>query len=146
MIRAAAAHEAAELTALVRRSKAYWGYSPEFIERAAAELAVSENDIATGGVCVAEFGGRRVGVSVLKLTEPAELVALFVEPDTIAKGVGRALLQHNLEWAKRAGLNSVLIESDPNAEPFYRANGAIHVGYRRSPASGRDLPLLRIQL
>jgi hypothetical protein len=38
----------------------------------------------------------------------------------------------------------VLIESDPNAEPFYRAHGAMEIGHRTSPTTGRDLTLLRL--
>jgi GNAT superfamily N-acetyltransferase len=118
LIRPAAASEAAQLTALVMRSKAYWGYTAEFLRQAAPELTVSEQDIAEGKVSVAERDERPVGISVLDLAEPPELAALFVEPDVIGTGVGRALLAHELERARAAGVDSVLIESDPNAEPF----------------------------
>jgi GNAT superfamily N-acetyltransferase len=145
-IRPAAASEAAQLTGLVMRSKAYWGYGAEFLRQAAAELTVSEQDIAERKVSVAERDERPVGISVLDLAEPAELVALFVEPDAIGRGVGRALLAHELERARAAGVDSVLIESDPNAEPFYRAHGAEPIGERRSPATGRQLTLLRLRV
>jgi hypothetical protein len=81
LIRPAAVSEAAELTALVMRSMAYWGYSGEFLEQAAPELAVSEQEIADGMVSVAELDKRPVGVSVRDLADRPELVALFVEPD-----------------------------------------------------------------
>jgi GNAT superfamily N-acetyltransferase len=126
------------------RSKAYWGYSPQFLEQAAPELTVTEDDITDGNVSVAEVGDRLVGVSVLELAYPAELVALFVEPDVIGQGVGRALLDHALAHAESAGITSLLIESDPNAEPFYRAQGAQEIGRRTSPTTGRDLALLRL--
>jgi hypothetical protein len=38
---------------------------------------------------------------------------------------------------------TLLIESDPNAEGFYLAMGATRIDERRS-ASGRTLPLLRV--
>jgi GNAT superfamily N-acetyltransferase len=128
------------------RSKAYWGYSTEFLERAAPELTVSERDIRHGKVSVAELDKRPVGISVFDLADPPELVALFVEPEMIGKGLGRALLHHVLEQARSAGIDSVLIESDPNAEPFYRAQGAIAVGTRTSPTTGRRLTLLRLDV
>jgi GNAT superfamily N-acetyltransferase len=146
LIRPAVTSEAPLLTALVMRSKAYWGYSREFLEQAAPELTVSEPDIADGKVSVAELARRRVGVSILDLADPPELVALFVEPEAIGKGIGRALLRHALERARGAGTDSVLIESDPNAESFYRAHGAIEIGRRRSPTTGRDLTLLRLPI
>ena len=43
-----------------------------------------------------------------------------------------------------AGLDALLIESDPDAEPFYLAHGAERQGTRISSATGRELPLLRI--
>lgn len=72
------------------------------------------------------------------------MIALFVEPELIGKGVGRALLYDALKQARSAGIESVLIESDPNAEAFYRAHGAVPVGRRTSPTSGRELTLLRL--
>ena len=144
VIRAAAVSEAHLLTALMMRSKAYWGYSPEFLEQAAPELTVSEQDIAEGNVSVAELAGRPVGMSMLDLAEPPELVALFVEPDMIGTGVGRALLRQALERARTAGVESLLIESDPNAEPFYRAHRAVEIGRRTSSTTGRELTLLRL--
>jgi len=43
-----------------------------------------------------------------------------------------------------AGLDALLIESDPDAEPFYRSQGAQPAGTRTSWSTGRELPLLRI--
>ena len=146
LIRPADASEAAQLIALVIRSKAHWGYSAEFLQQAAPELTVSEQDIAEGKVSVAELNERPVGISVLDLAEPAELVALFVEPDVIGRGVGRALLAHELNRARAAGVDSVLIESDPNAEPFYRAHGAEPIANRTSSTTGRQLTLLRLRV
>ena len=37
-----------------------------------------------------------------------------------------------------------MIESDPDAEPFYLAHGAESTGKRVSAATGRELPELRI--
>jgi GNAT superfamily N-acetyltransferase len=146
LIRPAAVSEAAQLTALVMRSKAYWGYSADFLRQAAPELTVSEQDIVAGKVSVAERDERPVGISVLDLAEPPELVALFVERDMIGRGVGGALLAHALERARAAGVDSVLIESDPNAEPFYRAHGAEPIGERTSTTTGRQLTLLRLRV
>lgn len=146
LIRPATPSEAAELTALVIRSKSYWGYSSEFLAQAAPELTISEEEIAEGKASVAELDGRPVGIYVLDLAHPPELVALFVEPEFIGKRLGHALLRHAIDRARSAGIESVLIESDPNAEAFYRAHGAVPIGHRTSPTTGRTLTLLRLEV
>lgn len=146
LIRPGVPSEAGQLTALVRGSKGYWGYSPLFLAQAAPELTVSEDDIAHGKVFVAELRGRPVGVYVLDLAEAPELVALFVEPDFIGKRIGQALLRQAVDRARKAGIEDLLIESDPNAERFYRAHGAVPIGHRISPTTGRELTLLRLDL
>jgi GNAT superfamily N-acetyltransferase len=69
---------------------------------------------------------------------------LFVDPAAIGTGAGRALLRDALARAAEAGLAELVIESDPDAEPFYRAQGAVPAGTRTSWSTGRELPLLRI--
>ena len=143
-LRGARPEEAPQLTALALRSKAHWGYDAAFLERCGAELAVTEADVATGNVTVAERDGVLLGFAALSLDAPAELEALFVEPAAMGQRVGAALVEHARSTARRAGVDALLIESDPNAEAFYRRQGAEPVGERRSPTSGRRLPLLRL--
>ncbi len=50
--------------------------------------------------------------------------------------------QYALEHARALGLQSFLIQSDPNAEGFYLHMGAQQVGTRIAPETGRALPLL----
>ncbi|HEV2059903.1 MAG TPA: GNAT family N-acetyltransferase [Solirubrobacteraceae bacterium] len=127
------------------RSKAVWGYDAPFMRRAAAELVVSERDIAARDLFVAQVGDVIVGVGGIDhAAEPAELDLLFVDPAYKATGVGRALLHHALAAARARGLSELAIVSDPNAEPFYLSQGAIRVGAQRSPSTGRELLLLRI--
>jgi GNAT superfamily N-acetyltransferase len=145
-IREAVTGEGSELTELAVRSKAHWGYSHEFMTRARPELAVSEDDIATAAVHVAVLRGRAVGFAAVELGGQPELTALFVEPELIGTGVGGALLERALERARAAGADCLVIESDPNAEPFYRSRGAVPAGHRRSASTGRRLPLLRLPL
>ncbi|MEA2130971.1 MAG: hypothetical protein QOJ85_3862 [Solirubrobacteraceae bacterium] len=137
--------EAAQITALVLRSKAVWGYDAQFMRRAAAELVVSEHDIAVRDVFVAHFGETLAGVvGIDHVTEPPELDLLFVDPTYMGTGVGRSLLRHALAAARARGLRELAIASDPHAEAFYVSQGAVRVGTQRSPSTGRELPLLRI--
>jgi GNAT superfamily N-acetyltransferase len=144
-IRAARPGEEAALSALALRSKAHWGYDPDFLERARPELTLGAGDRERVQVRVAERDGRLVGFSALDPhADPPELVALFAEPDAIGTGVGRALLQRAREDAGAAGIEALVIESDPGAEAFYRSQGAVRIGERRSAGTGRALPLLRL--
>ena len=138
-IRPARPDEAAALTALALRSKAHWGYDDAFMARAASELRVA--DVA--GVFVAERDGALAG---FHRVEGDELAMLFVEPGAMGAGVGTALLDHACAHARASGVTALLVESDPNAVPFYRRHGATQVGERRSPSTGRALPLLRLPL
>ena len=145
VLRRAVRGEAAQLTALVLRSKAVWGYDPQFMRRAAAELMVSEQDIARRDVFVAHVGDVLAGVGGIDhAAEPPELDLLFVDPAHKGTGVGRALLACLLAAARARGLSELAIVSDPHAEPFYLSQGAVRVGAQHSPATGRELPLLRI--
>ncbi|WP_370355781.1 GNAT family N-acetyltransferase [Catenulispora sp. EB89] len=111
------------------RSKAHWGYSEEFMESCREELRVHADEMVPARMTVAETAGRVVAVSTLEGEPPeAELGSLFVDPDMIGKGVGRRLLQHMLETARGIGVRTVVLDADPNAEPFYEARGFIRVG------------------
>jgi len=72
---------------------------------------------------------------------------LFIEPGAIGKGYGKQLWQYAVKTAKQLGFRQMVLESDPNAEAFYRAMGAKRVGeVPSSVVEGRMLPLMRISL
>jgi GNAT superfamily N-acetyltransferase len=72
-----------------------------------------------------------------------ELTFLFIEPRFIGQGVGRALLLHSLEAAAKRGAERVRVVSDPSAEAFYLAMGAVRDGEEPSGSiPGRSLPTL----
>lgn len=143
MIRAARPGEAEALTALVIRSKAHWGYDEAFMAAAVPDLQFTENDIAESDVLVAERDGVLVGMVAVDDRE-ARLGWLFVHPDAIGSGVGRALLGAALAHARERGIDALELDSDPHAEPFYTAHGAERVGTAPVASTGRVLPRLRI--
>jgi len=147
-LRRARAEDVVNLTALALRSKAHWGYSDAFMAACHAELAVCEEDLARRRYVVVEDAGVR-GFYGLDPVDgsAAELDSLFVEPDSIGRGYGRALMQDALQAARAAGARRLIIQADPNAVEFYRAAGAVVVGERASASiPGRTLPLLEIEL
>jgi len=141
--RPARAGEEAELTELAIRSKGHWGHDAAFLERARPELTVRPEHLERWIVRVAERDGAVVGFAAVD-PEARELEMLFVDPGAIGTGAGGALLRDALAAAREAGLDALLIESDPDAEPFYRSQGAQPAGTRTSWSTGRELPLLRI--
>jgi GNAT superfamily N-acetyltransferase len=142
-VRSARPGEEAALSELAVRSKGHWGHDAAFLERARPELTIRPEHLERWIVRVAERDGAAVGVAAVDL-EARELEMLFVEPSAIGTGAGRALLADALDRAREAGLAELVIESDPDAEPFYRSQGAEPAGTRTSWSTGRELPLLRI--
>lgn len=147
-IRAGEAAEAAALTELALRSKGHWEYDAEFLAACREELTVRPADVAARRTAVAEEDGRILGFTTLDGEPPrGALGMMFVEPDTIGRGVGRRLFAHTMDEARRLGFTRLTIDADPNAEPFYRAMGAVRIGATPSGSiPGRELPLLEVAL
>jgi GNAT superfamily N-acetyltransferase len=142
-IRPARPGEGPALSELALRSKGHWGHDAAFLERARPELTVHPEHLGRWIVRVAERDGSVVGFAAVD-PQARELEMLFVDPAAIGTGAGRALLRDALAAAREAGLDALLIESDPDAAPFYRSQGAEPAGTRTSRSTGRELPLLRI--
>ncbi|TCT08327.1 acetyltransferase (GNAT) family protein, partial [Tepidamorphus gemmatus] len=108
LIRLARRNEADELSALVMRAKAHWGYDAAFLEACRDDLRVRSEQIAAGAVWVAELDGMAAGVLELAIADSeAEVRACFVEPHAIGRGVGRALWRHAEALAMAAGASAV---------------------------------------
>jgi GNAT superfamily N-acetyltransferase len=144
-IRAARPGEAEALTALSVRSKAHWGYDAAFMKMSQASLTVSDADIASGRVLVAERQSLLFGVA--KVEPDGELGMLFVDPLALSRGVGRVLFDAAVVLARRLGAKRMAILADPNAAPFYERMGARFVSHAPSDAvPGRTLPLYEYDL
>lgn len=138
--------EDAALHALSLRSKAHWGYDPEFMVLAAPHLTLRPEWYASGRVFVARIDGRLAGVGVILPPDAdgtAELAHLFVDPPWMAQGIGRAMVAHALARARTEGARQVSVVSDPGARPFYERLGARFLREEASEAiPGRMLPVL----
>ena len=150
-LRAAQPDEAAILSALALRSKAYWDYSDDFLNACREELAVTPERIRDGAFhfVVAEKSGEIVGFFGVERLSPSqfELEALFVEPDRIGSGIGRSLMDRAKNYVAACGGGTLWIQGDPNAEKFYRAAGGRRVSDRESASiPGRFLPVFAIAI
>jgi GNAT superfamily N-acetyltransferase len=145
-VRSARPDEAAALTALCTRSKAYWGYDAAFITQSAITLTITSSMIGEGRVLVAENQrGSLVGVAAVEKISMSkfDLARLFVEPAAVRTGVGRALFDAVVRLVEMEGGTCLSILSDPFAEAFYERLGAVRIGEAPSDAiPGRVLPLL----
>lgn len=136
-IRPAVETEASVLSSLAMRAKAHWGYSDEALEQWRPELAVSAADVRDSPTFIATVGAHAVGFYSLHPSQEAwELDNLWVLPEFMHQGIGRALLAHALATAARAGVREVTVDADPNAESFYLECGAIRRGEVPAPIPG----------
>jgi GNAT superfamily N-acetyltransferase len=158
-IRLARRSEAATLTDLCTRSKAYWGYDAAFMAAAARTIEIRERDIRAKRVlmAVSDFNSARTSVQVPLLGVAAvvpmdnrgvfDLSHLFVAPEAFGQGIGRALFEAAVQLAVTQGARRLSILSDPNAAGFYEKLGATRRGEAPSDAvPGRMLPLFELDI
>jgi len=151
IIREAAPHEAKCLSSLAIRSKAYWGYSDEFMRACSEELEVSSADIESSyyHYVVANIGEEIIGFYALEGLSgiEIELGALFVDPGHIGSGVGKSLMTRAKHHASSLGAHNLFIQGDPHALEFYQAVGGVPTGHKESDSiPGRFLPTFSISL
>jgi len=150
-IRRANPNEAQHLCALAIRSKAYWGYSKEFMESCLDELLIPKENLENDKFhyFVSEYKDKVVGYYALENQNNYhfELEALFVEPNFIGQGIGKALITHAKKIASDFGASTIFIQGDPNAKRFYQAAGGTLIGEKESASiPGRFLPTFKICL
>lgn len=147
-IRKANIREADCLSNLAFRSKAYWGYNDDFMEACRDDLTVSAEYIASSLVFVLEEDDRIQGFMGLEQEDGHCLLRdLFVDPEAIGKGYGRALWEHMIKVTKDLGICSITIHSEPHAEKFYERMGAVRIGEIESSVfPGRRLPLMEYEI
>lgn len=148
-IRPATPDEAAAITAVAMHSKAYWGYSANFMENARPELTLTPEFIQGNPTFVIVVDNRVMGFySLMDLgSGVVDLYYLFVAPEVIGDGYGRQLWSHAYELSKAQGFREMVVEADPNAEGFYANMGMVRYSeHESSVEKGRMLPLLRIAL
>lgn len=136
------------LNALILRSKAYWGYGESFMRACETELKVTIQLLGQNHFVAATVNGQLAGMAEVSIeSDTAHLEKLFVEPDHMRLGAGRLLFEWAVLTAKTARAVKIVIESDPEAEPFYTKMGAKRVGMAPSGSiPGRQLPELEFRL
>ena len=153
IIRCAKPEESELLSDIAFRSKAYWGYSAEFMAACQGELTYSPETLkkhpfflateanAGGEIPLGFYGLVRVSETTI------ELEALFLDPKHIGRGIGRLLYEHALSEAKKSRAQRLTIQGDPHAKDFYLKVGAKLIDEKESGSiPGRFLPLFSVNL
>lgn len=125
------------LNAVALAAKAHWGYTDEQLQAWRGDLEVEPDSLGSRPVFVAEMDDQVAGfVQLATDVEPWEVCAMWVSPDHMGRGLGRSLLAQACRVADAAGQRELYIDSEPNAEGFYRACGARVVGHVAAPIAG----------
>ena len=92
-------------------------------------LVLAPDAVRDGRTRLASIGGRVVGfVSLLATADDVELEDLFVDPDSMRRGIGRALVDDVAEHARRAGATRLAVDANDHARLFYAKAGFVEVG------------------
>lgn len=140
--------EAEKLTELTMRSKAYWNYGSEQVEKWRNELTVSKEDIDENEVYKLVVKDDLIGYYLfIKLNEEdVTLDRFFVDPKYIGKGYGKVLMDDCLDRLQKMGFKKVTLNSDPHAEKFYEKVGFKVVGQLESSIKNRFLPIMELEI
>jgi len=79
---------------------------------------------------LASIGDKTVATGKVDL-ESGHIDAIFVIPDHMHSGIGRAMMNHLEQLAIDAGLSRLTLDSTLNAAPFYRFCGYVGEAVRR---------------
>lgn len=145
----AKSEDAEALTEIAYAAKRHWDYPEPWIESWRDTLTISAEFIAANVAWSAVEDGHAVGFYVLTSeSDGLHLDHLWIVPSAMRRGIGRALFEHAVEQARGLGARALKIESDPNAEGFYKRMGARRAGKTVTEIDGqrRELPLLAYEL
>ena len=143
-IERATTEHAEALTNIAFAAKRHWNYPESWIAGWTQLLTITPEYIATNEVYAAFSGTLPIGFYAMVVTpDTADLDHLWVHPRFIGTGVGRQLFEHAVRTAREAEITRFTIESDPNAEGFYRRMGAVAIGQTVTEIEGqkRFLPI-----
>jgi GNAT superfamily N-acetyltransferase len=137
------------LTQITFAAKKHWGYPERWMEIWKDALTITPEFIANNEVYVAKVESEVAGYYGLIASDgKVQLEHMWVDPAYMGSGIGKRLFDHAIKAAASLGASSMDIESDPNAEGFYKRMGARRIGELISELEGqpRLLPLLVVDL
>jgi len=140
--------DALALTELTIRSKDYWNYGTDQIDKWIADLTITEEYI-TENILYKLINNNRI-LGYYSLIRESDLIIkmdnLFIEPEYIGKGFGSVLLNHACERSLSLGYKIMNLDADPHAEQFYIRHGFKVIGQLPTSIKGRFLPIMKKEL
>ena len=136
------------LTEITIRSKAYWNYSEEQMQKWHVVLTISaeyisENEtykLVSNEQIVGYYSFIKENNSIVKLDN------MFVAPEFIGKGYGKILMNDFVEKIRLTDTQKIILEADPNTETFYKKFGFVVIRKLQSSIAGRFLPVMEMTL
>lgn len=136
--------DAEKLTSLTLKSKAYWNYAEEQIEKWRPELTITAAYIDKNEMykliiddqLIAYYAYFRLDKGKVKLDN------MFITPEFIGMGYGKLLMMDFMNRVKRSGYTKIMLDADPNAKGFYEKLGFSAVGRIKSSMPNRFLPVM----
>lgn len=103
-------------------------YPPEVIAAWSATPlpAAYEGKVAAGGAVLAEEAGALLGYAIL-IADSGEVDAVFVDPSSAGRGIGRALLRELERLAVACAAPPLHLYASLNAVRFYRSAGYLPI-------------------
>lgn len=147
-IKQASIHDSEDLTEITKKSKAYWGYSDEQIALWSEVLTITKEYMETSSIYKLVVDAKIIGYYsfIYENKHTVKLDNLFVLPDFIGKGFGKILLDDFLLHINDKGIKKVILQSDPNAEMFYKRFGFIKTGQIETSIKDRYLPVMELNI
>lgn len=139
------------LGSLALAAKGHWGYSARQLEKWRENLTPREAWVDARPFIVAENDAGTIGFYTLEAADNGAwaLDNLWIHPERIGQGFGRALFAHAVDTARKRGATILTIDAEPHAEGFDMAQGARRTKAVPAPIEGepeRVRPQLELRL
>ena len=136
------------LTEITKKSKAYWGYSAEQIQKWDKNLTISQDYIRDNSTFKLVDNNVIIGYYsyVFENEKVVKLDNLFILPEHIGRGFGKYLLLDFLNRMKEEKTEKITLDSEPNAEEFYAKMGFVKIGEFETSIKNRFMPIMEMKL
>lgn len=136
------------LTTITKKSKAYWGYSEEQIQKWNENLTISQDYIRENNVFKLVENDLIIGYYsyIFENENTVKLDNLFILPVHIGKGFGKYLFLDFLNRMKEEKIERIILDSEPNAESFYSKMGFVKIGEFETSIKNRFMPIMEMKL